>query len=347
MATRSRTFLFIQYRNSFGHAQRRRRTKATANSSPDSSGERNQTEEEGLIEQTNDEGEMVIELANLPPRWVDLVDDFNEQLEDISRKIRQLEAQHRRHLLPGFDDRTEEEREINALTHGITAQFQACGSLVRSIGQHQQMSGQEQVVGKNIQSSLALRLQELSGAFRKSQSTYLHKMSLRKDVNTDVFALDMEQERSASRRFDMTLTDEQLQLVESNEAAIAEREGELAKIHESIVELAAVFGQMQEMVIDQGTMLDRIDFNIENTVVSVAAAADELEKADKHHRGAVANKCIVALGASVDGSRSRLVGRLLVRSLRDKTARLELIGALTNQSIGPMSAVLSCVAQAE
>ncbi|KAI7823159.1 t-SNARE [Kickxella alabastrina] len=265
MATRSRTFLFIQPNSSKRHA----------------------AEEEGLIEQTNDDGEMVIELAHLPPRWVDLVDDFNEQMDDISRKIKRLEAMHKNTCC-----------RINMLTHDITAQFQSCGGLVRSIGQYQAF-GQEQVVGKNIQSSLALRLQELSSAFRTSQSTYLHKMSLHKDVNTDVFALDVEHERSVSRRFDMTLTDEQLQMVETNEAAIVEREGEIAQIHESIVELAAIFGQMQGMVIDQGTMLDRIDYNVETTVVNVAAAAEELVQADRHHKGAVANKCIVALAVVV------------------------------------------------
>ncbi|KAJ1895072.1 Integral membrane protein SED5, partial [Kickxella alabastrina] len=70
-------------------------------------------------------------------------------------------------------------------------------------------------------------------------------------------------------------------------------------IHESIVELAAIFGQMQGMVIDQGTMLDRIDYNVENTVVNVAAAAEELVQADRHHKGAVGNKCIVALAVVV------------------------------------------------
>ncbi|KAJ2347173.1 Integral membrane protein SED5 [Coemansia sp. RSA 2671] len=293
MATRSRTFLFVQYRNSFGHAQRRKRSMLAG-----SAAHSKVTEEEGLIEQTNDEGEMVIELAHLPPRWVDLVEDVGEQMDDIARKIKRLEALHKKHLLPGFDDRSAEEREINMLTQEITGQFRSCGSLVRGVGLHQS-HGQEQVVGNNIQSSMALKLQAQSMAFRQSQSAYLQKMSLHKNANSDVFALDAEHERAVSRRFDMTLTDEQLQAMESNEASIAEREGELAKIHESIVELAAVFGQMQEMVIDQGTILDRIDFNIENTVVNVAAAAEELVAADRHHKGAVANKCIIVLAIVV------------------------------------------------
>ncbi|KAI9476932.1 t-SNARE affecting a late Golgi compartment protein 2 [Coemansia sp. RSA 1290] len=290
MATRSRTFLFVQYRNSFGHLQRRRRAQA-ADTGPNA-------EEEGLIERTNEEGELVIELAHLPPRWVDLVDDFDQQLEDIAGKTRRLEELHKKHLLPGFDDRSGEEREIRLLTQDITTQFQSCGELVRGVAQ-QQTFGQEQTVGRNIQASLAQRLQEKSQAFRKAQSAYMHRLSLRKDINSDVFAVDADHERAVSRKFDMTLSDEQLMAVEANEAAVSQREGEISAIHESIVELAAIFGQMQEMIIDQGTLLDRIDYNVETAVVKIAAGADELEEADRHQKGAVANKCIIALGVVV------------------------------------------------
>ncbi|KAJ2774149.1 Integral membrane protein SED5 [Coemansia nantahalensis] len=290
MATRNRTFLFVQYRNSFGHLQRRRRARAA---------EADGAEEEGLIERTNDDGELVIELAHLPPRWVDLVEDFGEQLEDAAQKIRRLNALHKKHLLPGFDDRSAEEHEIRQLTQQITAQFQSCGALVRTVAQHP-AHGQEQVVGRNIQSSLAQRLQERSQEFRHAQAAYMHRLSRRKDANSDVFAASPDHERTAAaRKFDMTLTDEQLLVVEADDAAVTQREGELATIHESITELAAVFGQMQEMVIDQGTLLDRIDYNVETAAVNVAAAADELVVADRHHKGAVANKCIVSLGVVV------------------------------------------------
>ncbi|KAJ2159224.1 Integral membrane protein SED5 [Coemansia sp. RSA 552] len=290
MASRSRTFLFVQYRNSFGHLQRRRHTQA-ADASP------NAVEAQGLIERSTDAGDLVIELAHLPPRWVDLVEDFGEQLDGTARKIKRLEQLHKRHLLPGFDDRSAEEREIRALTQEITAQFQACSETARKAAQLP-TQGQEQVVGRNIQTSLAQRLQERSQAFRKSQSTYMHRLSLRKDAGSDVFAIDST-DRAASHRFDMTLTDEQLQAVEANDEVIAHREGELAAIHQSITDLAAIFGQTQEMIIDQGTLLDRIDFNIENTAVNTAAAAEELEVANQSHKGAVANKCIVALGVVV------------------------------------------------
>ena len=61
-----------------------------------------------------------------------------------------------------------------------------------------------------------------------------------------------------------------------NETAIAQREREINEIAKGIIELADIFKDLQMMVIDQGTILDRIDYNIENVVVNVKEAEKEL-----------------------------------------------------------------------
>ena len=58
---------------------------------------------------------------------------------------------------------------------------------------------------------------------------------------------------------------------------ISEREREILEIAKSINELALLFKDLQMMVIDQGTVLDRIDYNIEQTAVFTKDAAKELE----------------------------------------------------------------------
>lgn len=62
----------------------------------------------------------------------------------------------------------------------------------------------------------------------------------------------------------------------SNDAVIAQREGEINDIAKGIIELSDIFGDLQNMVIDQGTMLDRIDYNVEKMAVDVKAAEKEL-----------------------------------------------------------------------
>lgn len=67
-------------------------------------------------------------------------------------------------------------------------------------------------------------------------------------------------------------------MIESSEAAIDQREREINQIAKSIYQLADIFRDLQALVIDQGTMLDRIDFNIEQTNVQVQHAVVELDQ---------------------------------------------------------------------
>lgn len=69
---------------------------------------------------------------------------------------------------------------------------------------------------------------------------------------------------------------QQSAIVNSNDASIIQREKEIAELAKGIIELADIFKELQTMVIDQGTMLDRIDYNIENMVSHVKGAEKEL-----------------------------------------------------------------------
>lgn len=62
----------------------------------------------------------------------------------------------------------------------------------------------------------------------------------------------------------------------SNDAAIMQREREITDIAKGIIELADIFKELQTMVIDQGTMLDRIDYNVERLAVHVREADKEM-----------------------------------------------------------------------
>ena len=62
----------------------------------------------------------------------------------------------------------------------------------------------------------------------------------------------------------------------NNDTTIAQREREINDIAKGIIELADIFKELQTMVIDQGTMLDRIDYNVERMTVDVKAAEKEL-----------------------------------------------------------------------
>ena len=84
-------------------------------------------------------------------------------------------------------------------------------------------------------------------------------------------------ESDADKSFSQsTLQQTSQKQVRSNDSAIAQREKEINDIAKGIIELADIFKDLQTMFIDQGTMLDRIDYNVEKMAVDVKAADKEL-----------------------------------------------------------------------
>jgi syntaxin 16 len=131
----------------------------------------------------HDDGDAVIEMDLLPPRWLDVQDEITELLADIAKQTRNLDQLHQKHILPGFDDehvKKREEREIEQLTQAITRSFQKCQQAIKRIemmvreGKQQGSINQgEEVMARNLKISLATRVGEVSAVFRKKQSAYL------------------------------------------------------------------------------------------------------------------------------------------------------------------------------
>lgn len=266
----------------------------------------------------DDDGDAVIEMDLLPPRWADISDEVTEYLADIATKSQKLEKLHQKHVLPGFDDeevKKNEEAEIEKLTQDITKGFHNCQNaiqrveqMVRESRQHGGISKGEETMAKNIQISLAGRVQEASAGFRKKQSAYLKKLRGLSGMNapidrastplynnyTDPSLMESDADKSYSQS---TLQQTSQKQLTSNDAAIMQREREIMDIAQGIIELADIFKELQGMIIDQGTMLDRIDYNVERMAVDVKAADKEL---------------VVASGYQKKGTKRRIIFLLLL-----------------------------------
>ena len=74
-----------------------------------------------------------------------------------------------------------------------------------------------------------------------------------------------------------------------------QREREINDIASGILELADIFKELQAMIIDQGTMLDRIDYNVETMLTNVKGADKELKVATNYQKKAGRRKIILLL----------------------------------------------------
>ena len=78
-------------------------------------------------------------------------------------------------------------------------------------------------------------------------------------------------------------------------AALQERDREITQIARSISELAQLFQDLSALVIEQGSVLDRIDYNIDHMATDMRQSASELNRAQAYHVGAGRRSLILLL----------------------------------------------------
>lgn len=77
------------------------------------------------------------------------------------------------------------------------------------------------------------------------------------------------------------------------------RSKEISQLTDSINSLAVLFKDFSVLVIEQGTILDRIDYNIENAAVHVEKANVHLDKALKVTKSSRARGCLICLAVTI------------------------------------------------
>lgn len=268
----------------------------------------------------------------LPPRWLDVQDEVTETLANVRLSMKTLETLHQKHVLPGFDDDTvkqKEEREIETMTRAITRDFTICQARIRRIEvmvaeakSQGALKNGEETMAKNLRISLATQVADVSGLFRKRQSAYLKsklhsylaecsfadsKTEMRalgglsdnpgpsqpaQNPYTDPSLMDTENDRASAQS---TLLQTKQKKKGALDAVISQREREIEQIAQGVIDLANIFQEMNTMVIDQGTMLDRVDYNVERTNENLKKADKELKTAGGYQKKATKRKIILLL----------------------------------------------------
>jgi len=249
----------------------------------DNGGERNQ-----LME-----ADSAIEMAELPPTWVDTSDEAKTLIAKLKERVDILRKAHQKRLRQVFkDDESRGDQEIQQLSGQISNLFRECEGKIREIqtkGSELGITNKDYGLRQNVQRSLATQIQQLSQQFRKYQKSYMEELQKRDKGTWNDNDLDLEHQPPPSG-----LSPEEL-LAYEEQVNVHQRSEEITKIAKSINELHTVFKEMSVLVIDQGTILDRIDYNVEQVVHHTVEANVQLVKAREKARSNRAGKCIMIL----------------------------------------------------
>lgn len=325
MVSRSLTEVFVLMRNNAIHSRH-----VFAEQNGDS-------ERVRLMRSNSHDMEAGIELrteSNAPPPWTDALEEAHYVITRLKTKLSELQSRHEKQIRrPALDDTTEQQH-IQRLTTEIGRYFTHAHTHLTAIkAQIRHGNKTEQKLATNVVLALVTILQELSVTFRSAQSNYLKSLTSREERSNAYFELPNFEElsledndllpglsnnqtdllfslpsTSGTQKFDQNdddfqrpaLNQKQLLLIqEENTREVAEREEEVTKIVRSIVDLNDIFKDLAHMVHEQGTVLDRIDYNIELTQVQVHEGYKQLQKAERYQRSNRKMNCILILAVTI------------------------------------------------
>jgi syntaxin 16 len=244
--------------------------------------------------------------STLPPAWVDFSEEASADIAAIKDKLRELSSAHAKALLPTFDDvGGAEDHVVEVVTNEITRLFKRCEGRLRRLGERAAdgADAEETRVVKNVQTKLATEAHRLSVVFRKTQKEYLQRLQQQEGRGRggagvdDIFA--NAGARAEHDDVDPGFSAQQMRRVDRVEAHSYERDREVVHILQSVNDLAGVMKDLSVLIIDQGTVLDRIDYNCEMVAVTVEEGRKQLAKAEDYQKNSRLILCIYFLAAMV------------------------------------------------
>jgi t-SNARE complex subunit (syntaxin) len=202
------------------------------------------------------------------------IEVIKNSIQEVDGMISKLEYIYKQP--DGFDELSKI-KNICTINHAITKKLEDISDNFKNIDISANNTSEFRLK-KNAQNDMLHKFQLIIQKYRHIQNTHSKKIT-------------EQEERYASLWSNVSDNHGLLQL----EDHVEERDQDIQQIHDSIIELNKIFQDVQMLINDQEVIIDRIDKNIEATVMITSQAETELIQGEIYHKKSNNKFCILAL----------------------------------------------------
>jgi syntaxin 16 len=289
MATRDRTTEFLKLRGARGRNEDAQRLLADA--------------------------EARIDLA---PPWIERMTEVRQLCQRIQGVMKELEVKQKQHLKVEFRaDRNEEaeQADIDRLRDVIDGMFKRTEGMVESLDQVYKAGLEDEGteielrILRNVKMCLVAEVTALGKVHREMQRRYMSDVTKQQRVagtylggkNAKMVEEQLERDARMEGYLMKGMTQDQIEQIMLNTDMVNERTKEFERILSSIKNLHDMFKDLNSLIAEQGTVLDRVDYNMTVTVERVSKAKVELKKAAELQKAGTFKLCILFLVVLIIG----------------------------------------------
>ena len=257
-----------------------------------------------------------IELANISTNlnnsnFAESYKKVNNILEDLISNFSSLKSLQNERIKPKFSDEQNENKridnEIKVLIKEMMKKIKFCEGLTKMENNKNNYNDESNIVNKirnNVKMYLVSKIQNFSNEFRKNEQQFMKYL---KEMGGDQEYLEKDnnnENNNLNDSFDSSGSDDEKENLNKNflltqdddfELQIRKRDEDINILANSINELSGIFKDLQNVVHEQGTILDRIDYNIEVSYENSHKGLKLLKKAEDHQNESCFRNVILAL----------------------------------------------------
>ena len=216
-----------------------------------------------------------IELTNITsPKYMQLYEECDNLLKEFDIEFNKLKEEQQKRIVPNFNE-TESKlitQNIQTISSKMTQQLKKCKNLTKELKIQLANSDLDENVKINMYQNLLNRLAETTRALQINEEMQLQKYQEFNGVEDSFFNIN---------NYDSIETNQtqNFRSIDTKKLDVnKERNKEIDQIVKTVNDLKEIFMDVSEMVISQGTILDRIDYNTYQTRHNIRRGNKEMEE---------------------------------------------------------------------
>ena len=178
-------------------------------------------------------------------------------------------------------------KSIKKIINSINNQLRECEITIKKYFNNQIDDELQERIKANMKQSLLTNLSNFAKKFKLNQKIYSEKYKDLVGEEDPTFDILNNNEKTKEKK------DGFLRFDEPNKLQI--RDNELSHLLNNVNELATIFKDIQTLVMEQGSILDRIDYNIEIAGDNVLKSKNSLIKANEYHKNNCFRNAVLVL----------------------------------------------------